>query len=69
MNSEVLTEYRGVFFGALAMAVALWPGIRPPHLHERGSERGGRSPVSARMNEFAEARRELSRHAAPAGAR
>jgi branched-subunit amino acid ABC-type transport system permease component len=55
MDSEFLTDYRGVFFGGLAIAVAVFPGIRLPLLRERGIERGISSPVSARALEVPEA--------------
>ncbi len=48
MDTEFFTDYRGALFGALALAVALAPGVRLPALRERGAERGERSPVAAR---------------------
>jgi hypothetical protein len=48
MNHGFFSDYRGAFFGGLALAVALYPGIRLPQLRERGAERGGSSPVTAR---------------------
>lgn len=54
MDSQFLSDYRGVFFGGLAIAVALWPGIRLPRLRERGAERGVSSPVEARAAELPE---------------
>ncbi|WP_156869797.1 ABC transporter permease subunit [Sporichthya polymorpha] len=54
MDSGFLLDYRGAIFGGLALAVALWPGIRLPQLRERGAERGESSPVSARAHESAE---------------
>ena len=54
MDSGFLADYRGAFFGGLALMVALWPGIRLPQLRERGAERGVSSPVQAREQEQAE---------------
>jgi branched-subunit amino acid ABC-type transport system permease component len=51
MDSGFFSDYRGAFFGGLALTVALWPGIRLPQLRERGAERGPRSPVQARVME------------------
>ena len=48
LDSQFFIDYRGAFFGALAMAVALSPGIRMPILNERGARRGSTSPVSDR---------------------
>jgi branched-subunit amino acid ABC-type transport system permease component len=67
MDSQFMTDYRGVFFGGLAIAVAIWPGIRLPKLHERGIERGVTSPVSARQVEMPE--HEQVREVVLAGAR
>jgi branched-subunit amino acid ABC-type transport system permease component len=54
MDSGFFSDYRGAFFGGLALMVALWPGIRLPQLRERGAERGSSSPVHAREHEQAE---------------
>jgi ABC-type branched-subunit amino acid transport system permease subunit len=54
MDSAFMTDYRGAFFGGLALMVALWPGIHLPQLRERGAERGARSPVQARAEEARE---------------
>ncbi len=51
MDSGFFSDYRGAFFGGLALLVALWPGIRLPLLRERGAERGVSSPVQARAAE------------------
>jgi branched-subunit amino acid ABC-type transport system permease component len=48
MDSAFMTDYRGVFFGLVALGVALWPGLRMPTLTERGAQRGSRSPVKDR---------------------
>jgi branched-subunit amino acid ABC-type transport system permease component len=53
MDSGFFADYRGAFFGGLALAVALWPGIRLPQLRERGAERDLTSPASARRLEAA----------------
>jgi ABC-type branched-subunit amino acid transport system permease subunit len=50
-DSAFLTDYRGAFFGLLAIGVAVFPGIRMPALHERGAQRPGVSPVAARRSE------------------
>jgi ABC-type branched-subunit amino acid transport system permease subunit len=47
-NSAWFTRYEGVFFGVLAMAVAVIPGMRLPVLGRRTTEREGRSPVASR---------------------
>jgi branched-subunit amino acid ABC-type transport system permease component len=51
MNNHFFTDYRGAFFGGLAIAVAVLPGIRLPQLRERGAERGVSSPVSTRVSD------------------
>jgi branched-subunit amino acid ABC-type transport system permease component len=53
MDSQFMTDYRGVFFGLFALTVALWQGVRMPTLTERGAERGPSSPVTARSQETA----------------
>jgi branched-subunit amino acid ABC-type transport system permease component len=47
-NGSWFAKYEGVFFGALAIAVAVAPGITWPAFGRRAAEREGRSPVSAR---------------------
>jgi branched-subunit amino acid ABC-type transport system permease component len=69
MDTQFLTDYRGAFFGALAIGVAVFPGVRLPRLRERGAERGVRSPVTARATEPVPRRDERARQAAPVGAR
>ncbi len=51
MDSQFMTDYRGVFFGLFALAVALWPGIRMPALPQRGAQRANRSPAATRWEE------------------
>lgn len=51
LNNDFFSDYRGAFFGLLAIAVAVLPGIRLPQLFERGAERADRSPVAARRAE------------------
>jgi branched-subunit amino acid ABC-type transport system permease component len=51
MDTRFFTDYRGAFFGGLALAVAVFPGIRLPQLRERGAERGTSSPVTDRVGE------------------
>lgn len=51
MDTEFFSDYRGAMFGALALAVALVPGIRVPALRERGAERGSSSPVQRRVDD------------------
>ena len=48
LNSTWFSNYEGVFFGLLAIAVAVVPGMRLSLLSRRASEREGRSPVAAR---------------------
>jgi ABC-type branched-subunit amino acid transport system permease subunit len=46
-------RYEGVYFGAIAIAVAVLPQIELPRLHGRGSGRRERSPVAARTERLA----------------
>jgi ABC-type branched-subunit amino acid transport system permease subunit len=50
-DTTFFTDYRGVLFGVLALAVAVFPGVRLPQLRERGAERGANSPARARTTE------------------
>jgi branched-subunit amino acid ABC-type transport system permease component len=47
-NSGFFIKYQGVFFGALAIAVAVLPQIELTRLRGRGAGRRERSPVAAR---------------------
>jgi ABC-type branched-subunit amino acid transport system permease subunit len=47
-NGAWFAKYEGVFFGALAIAVAVAPGIKMPGSGRRTAEREGCSPVAAR---------------------
>jgi branched-subunit amino acid ABC-type transport system permease component len=49
MDTRFFSDYRGALFGALALAVALFPGVRLPQLLERGALRGESSPVTERV--------------------
>ncbi len=64
LDSQFFIDYRGAFFGALALIVALWPGVRMPVLQERGARRGATSPVSDRT-QSARGERTNARSAAP----
>jgi branched-subunit amino acid ABC-type transport system permease component len=47
-DSDFFVKYQGVFFGALAIAVAVVPQIELPRLRGRGAGRTERTPVAAR---------------------
>jgi branched-subunit amino acid ABC-type transport system permease component len=48
-DTHFYLKYQGAFFGGLALAIAVFPGIVLPALRERGAERGTRSPVKSRV--------------------
>ena len=65
MDTTFMTEYRGAFFGGLAIAVAVFPGVRLPQLRERGTERCVSSPVAARFSEIPKFSTRLEREPTP----
>lgn len=50
-DTEFYLKYQGVFFGSLALLIAVFPGVVLPRLRERGAERAGRSPVASRAQQ------------------
>jgi branched-subunit amino acid ABC-type transport system permease component len=60
-DTEFFREYQGAMFGAAALGVALYHGIRLPLLRERGAERGSNSPVAAREIETRSSRVNVTR--------